>query len=174
MFTNKTSTPDEISRYRFILIFIIVIIIVAIINRDFRINYQQIKWKSLMVYTAIIVGLFILLMKWHAGAIANIEAQEDLTEEEKQVQIRKLDNVWSLSHFTFYVGLGILMPNNWTLILTLQICWELFEDFLGYRLGKKQYIETDGKKMFDIVCNSSGYLIGNIVSNRLNVKRKRS
>jgi hypothetical protein len=124
------------------------------------------------VYVAIVVVAFALLMKWHANRISKIQTNKNLNLKDKTSKILRLDNVWSLAHFSFYVGLGILMPNNWTLILTLQVCWELFEDFLGYRLGKKQYIETDGKKMFDIICNSSGYLIGNIVSNRLNVKRK--
>jgi hypothetical protein len=145
MFTNDTSTPNEISRYRFVLILIIVIIVAG----------------------------FALLMRWQTTAIAKIQANVELTTEEKMIEIRRLDNVWSLAHFGFYVGLGILMPNNWTLILTLQITWELFEDFPGYRLGKKQYIETDGKKMFDIVCNSTGYLLGNTISKRFNVIRRR-
>ncbi len=111
----------------------------------------------------VILGLLALMMKWHASAIEKIENDDKLNGEEQKQAIRRLDHVWTVCHFLFYFGLGLLMPKNWGLILVLQVTWELFEDFMGYTLKRKQYIETDGKKISDIIVNSTGYWLGSLV-----------
>jgi hypothetical protein len=78
---------------------------------------------------------------------------------------KKMDGTWDLFHFCFYFGLAYFVPNNWPLILALHVCWELFEDFLGYGCGMPTFIETDGKKVIDMFANSAGYLLGNAVFN---------
>ena len=168
MFTNTTSKPNDPLRYRFILVFIIIVILIAIISGKsevFKVHPQQIKVKALVIYLAVIIIGFGLLMKWQARRIVEIQSDKSLTAAEQQRAILKLDNVWSVSHVLFYVGLGIVMPNNWTIILVFQVVWELFEDFLGYRMGLTQYIETDGKKISDIICNNAGYFLGNVIAN---------
>ena len=163
MFTHTISKPNEVSRYRYLAILIVVIIVISLISggpKCFKVRRHHIRLRLLIIYTAIIIGLLLLMMKWHVSAVEKIEADVDLSDEEKQQAVRRLDHVWSVAHFLFYFGLGIVMPKNWGLIIILQVSWELFEDFMGYKLKKKQYIETDGKKIFDILCNSTGYLLG--------------
>lgn len=176
MFTDTISKPDEVSRYRYLAILIIVIIVIALINggpAGFKINHKQIHLRLLMVYVAVIIGLLLLMMKWHVNTVEKIQSDESLSDEEKTKEIRRLDHFWTLAHFLFYFGLGIVMPNNWGLIIVLQVTWELFEDFMGYKLKQKQFIETDGKKISDIIVNSSGYFVGQITASRLmNVSRK--
>lgn len=169
MFTHTISKPNEVSRYRYLAILIIVIIVIAAMNGGpscFKVRRHHIRLQLLIIYTAIIIGLLLLMMKWHVKAIEKIENDHELSEEEKKQAVRRLDHWWTVAHFLFYFGLGIVMPNNWGLVIVLQVSWELFEDFMGYKLKRKQYIETDGKKMSDIIVNSSGYFFGQVVANR--------
>lgn len=169
MFTHTISKPDEVTRYRYLAILIVVIIVIALMHGGpncFKVRRHHIRLRLLIIYTTIIIGLLLLMMKWHVSAVEKIEADADLSDEEKQQVVRRLDHVWTVCHFLFYFGLGIVMPKNWGLIIVLQVVWELFEDFIGYKLKRKHYIETDGKKISDIIVNSAGYLIGQWVATR--------
>ena len=169
MIPRRTSKPTELLRYRYLVILIVVMIIISLTNggvAGFKVNGHHIRFRLLIIYTVVIIGLLLLMMEWHVRTIEKIESNSQLTDDEKREAIHRLNHVWSVAHFLFYLGLGILMPKNWGLILILQVAWELFEDFLGYNLKKTQYIETDGKKMSDIVVNSLGYFIGSQIVRR--------
>jgi len=148
LFTEKISEPGEPKRYRYFLILIIVIIVLVLIEGKHVLDFKpgKINVKGLIIYIVVIIVLFELIMKWY-----------NQLDEDKQ---NKATSLWSVLHFCFYFGLAYFIPNNWVVLIPFMVSWELFEDFMGYRMEKRSYIETDGKKMFDIVCNSTGYWIG--------------
>ena len=169
MFTRTISEPNEVSRYRYLGILIIVIIVIAVMNGGpncFKVSRREIRLINLIIYVAVIIGLFVLMMKWHVAAVEKIDNDSELSDEQQKEAVYRLNHAWSVAHFCFYLGLGIVMPKNWGLIILLQVSWELFEDFMGYKLKKSQYIETDGKKISDIIVNSLGYAIGSKFTSR--------
>lgn len=148
MFTEKISEPGDPPRYRYFLVLIIVIIVLVLIEGKHLLDFrpEQINVKGLIIYIVVVIALFAAIMKWY----------NQLSEEKQD----GAENLWSFLHFCFYFGLAYFIPNNWIILIPFMVSWELFEDFMGFRMGKKTYIEKDGKKMFDIVCNSAGYWIG--------------
>ena len=141
---GEISYPDELGRYKYILELLIIIIVIYIIwPKALQPHLEQIRWKALIVYMVIIFILFQVMMN------------KNLT-----------DNQWSTCHAIFYFGLSYCVPNNLSLIVCIEILWELFEDYQGFSRNKPTYIETDRKKMVDIAANTSGYLLGNFVFNR--------
>lgn len=150
MFTDKVSKPEELTRYRYIAVLVTIIVIIVLIQGKsvFTVNIPKIKLKGLLVYLGVIVALFIMYNKYYNN-------QNEATQKD-------LNNAWSFFHACFYFGLAYFVPNNWPLVVIFMVGWELFEDHMGYNVGRKEFIETDGKKMFDMICNSSGYLLGSI------------
>ena len=82
---------------------------------------------------------------------------------------------WSVSHFFWYMALGYIFPETFILTTCIGIIWELFEYYYGKKrpgwlsgYGDCQGLESDKEgygnwwygKWSDIVCNTSGFLIG--------------
>lgn len=146
--TSTKSKPGVLARYQYIIVLITILVIVMIVEKRniLTVNLKGINWKGLISYFAVIViGYF---------------AFTALYKRVDDVYKPNLDNLWDFFHFTFYFGLGYFFPNNWLIVAIFMVCWELIEDYVGYNLGKTFYIETNGKKMFDMVCNSLGYWLG--------------
>jgi len=111
-------------------------------------SFENINIKGLIVYFIIVGVIFVVCMN-------------------RQTTKQKLsDNIWDIGHFLFYFGLAYFIPNNYLLVSTFMVAWELFEDFMGFNVGKKAWIETDGKKMTDMIANSGGYYLGNLFFGR--------
>lgn len=161
MFTDKTSEPGESRRYRFFLILIIVIIVLILIEggEAFRFKPERINTVGLVAYIVVVLVLFQLIMKWY----------NKLSKEKQD----GLENFWSFLHFCFYFGLAYFIPDNWIVIIPLMVTWEFYEDFMGFEYDKETFIEDDGKKMFDIVCNSAGYWIGSKFFSELKSRGRR-
>ena len=160
---NKTITlPDNILRYRYIAIVILIVIIVIIINQyslhskrgNIILNLDQINVRGLIVYLIFVVALFNIFMSF------------------QNTKNRLTDAKWDILHFIFYFFLAYFVPNNWGIILVLEVVWEVFEDIMGFGLKKLDYIETDKKKIIDIIANSTGYLLGNIFFSISKVRKK--
>jgi len=161
MFTNKTSGQGDPLRYRYIVLLICIIVLILILDRRTKLlSLQDINVKGLIVYLIVVVIIFAVCMM-------------------RQTTKYKLsDNLWDVGHFLFYFGLAYFAPNNYLLVSILMVIWELFEDFMGFNVGKKAWIETDGKKMMDMIANSGGYYLGNLFFGRdrthTNFKRRLS
>lgn len=151
---REVSVPGQTKRYRYLVVLVIVIILLFMLHgrRVFKFNLNQIKWKGLIIY--IVISL-ILLMIFNAYC-----------EKKTVIEQEDLDKNWSFLHACFYFGLAYFIPNNWPIILTLMVLWEVIEDFIGFRLRKKSFVEVDKKKMQDIACNSLGYYLGNLAFRR--------
>jgi hypothetical protein len=81
---------------------------------------------------------------------------------------------WSASHFIWYMLLGYLFPKTFILSTTVGIVWELFEHYYGKErpgwlggYGDCKDLASDKEtdnwwygKRSDIMCNTSGFLIG--------------
>lgn len=141
---GRISYPDELRRYKYIVELLIIIIVLYILwPRLFQPHLNQIRWKALIVYGVIIFILFQFFMNRNLS-----------------------DNQWSFLHFLFYTGLAYCVPNNLSLVVCIEVLWELFEDYQGFTRKKSSYVETNKKKMVDIAANTTGYLLGNFIFNR--------
>lgn len=158
VFTERTSKPTDLARYRYIVILIVIIIIIYLLKGKSKwlLNLNQINVKGLITYLIVVAIIYTALMKYYTSATSSNSSNK-----------KKLDMLWSIAHGFFYIGLGYFMPNNWGIIAVFQVCWELFEDFQGYGLHKTSYVETDGKKIMDIICNNTGYYLGNLLRRQI-------
>ena len=136
---GDVTCPSKLKRYRFVVVLLIIVLTLYIVKPTIlRPHLSDIRFGSLIIYLVLILVGFRWLMN------------KDLS-----------DNQWSMLHFGFYLGLAYSVPNNWFMILIIQVLWEGFEDYQGFDNAKPIYVETDRKKMIDMIANSSGYLIGN-------------
>ena len=160
MFFDTISKPGEPTRYRYVVVLITILVLLVIFQGPgvLSINIPVIKWKGLLLYLTVIVILFIWYDNYGKKQTKSI--QEDL------------DKAWSFFHACFYFGLAYFIPNNWPLLMTFMVCWELFEDHMGFTVGQTYFIETDGKKIQDILCNCTGYFLGSLAFNQRWQKRK--
>ena len=141
---TQVSDPATYDRYKFAVILIIILVIIYVMNpENLRPQLDRINVKGLIAYLIIIAILFAVCMK-----------------------IKMSDNWWDVAHFLFYFGLAKFVPHNWVIVATVMVAWEIFEDFRGFNQDKPEYIETDRKKMVDMLANSSGYYLGNILWHR--------
>ena len=160
---NRTITPPQnIFRYKYIGVIILIVIVIILVNQN-RIklgrknnilNLDQIKVKGLIAYLILVIILFSVLMSF------------------QKTKNRLTDLHWDILHFIFYFFLAYFVPNNWGIILVLEVVWEMFEDTMGFVLKKYDYVETDRKKIIDILANSTGYLLGNAFFTIPSVKSK--
>lgn len=81
---------------------------------------------------------------------------------------------WSATHFCFFFVLGYFFPNTFIFSMAVGISWELFEHYYGKErpgwlggYGDCDDLATDRTegnwwygKWTDIVCNSTGFLLG--------------
>ena len=159
MFDTKISQQGELLRYRYVFVLICLIVLILVLDQKSKLgNLQDINVRGLIAYLVIVVVIFSVFMM-------------------RQTTKQKLsDNSWDIGHFLFYFGLAYFVPNNFLLVAILMVAWELFEDFMGFNAGKKAWIETDGKKMTDMIANTSGYYLGNLFfgrdSNHTDFKRR--
>tara|TARA_B100000902_G_C27205533_1_gene861418 strand:+ start:68 stop:493 length:426 start_codon:yes stop_codon:yes gene_type:complete len=85
---------------------------------------------------------------------------------------------WSATHFFWYMVLGYVFPETFILSTCIGIAWELFEHYYGKNrpgwlggYGDCQGLESDKEedgnwwygKWSDIVCNTSGFIIGQYI-----------
>jgi len=141
---NAVSHPSNPLRYRYFVVLVIIIIVVLLTDKRARhLHLEQIDFKGLVAYLILVIILFCVAMRFE-GRDHGLSS-----------------NQWDLLHFTFYFFLAFFMPDNWPIVFTLQVAWELFEDYMGYDRCDPRYIETDQKKMFDILANNAGYFVGN-------------
>lgn len=138
---GEITRPGHLKRYQFIIEMLIILLVVYIVRpKALGPNLKGIKWVWLIVAIVLAVILFQWLMK------------KNLT-----------DNQWDIMHFSTYVVLGLLVPNNYLLVGTFMICWEFYEDHQGFDNKNIQYIEFNRKKMTDIAANTLGYTLGNVI-----------
>jgi len=141
---GQISLPTDWHRYKFVIELLIILLVLYILNpHTLTPHLRAIKWKGLLVYVVVIIALFAVFMKFDIP-----------------------DNGWDVLHFSFYLGLAYFVPKNWVIISILMVSWELYEDHQGFDNDKPKYIETNKKKMVDMVANSLGYYIGNVIFNR--------
>ena len=159
---KEISVPPKTLRFGYVGLVILIVITVIIINQyyvragksNILFNLDQIKFKGLIIYLVVIIILFCICMSL-------------------QNSTSRLSNwTWDLLHFTFYFFLAYFIPNNWLIVLTLSVCWELFEDTMGFVYKRYGFIETDRKKLVDILSNCTGYMLGSIVFSHPKVKGK--
>jgi len=160
---DKTITPPQhILRYRYVGIVILIVIVVILVNQyriklgrsNIILNLDQINLIGLIAYLIFVIALFYILMSF------------------QNTKNRLSDNWWDTLHFCFYFFLAYFIPNNWGIILVLEVVWEMFEDTMGFVFKKCNYIETDQKKVKDILANSTGYLLGNLFFSIPKVRQK--
>lgn len=158
----NTHTPMSILRYKYVAVLTIIVILVILWNtyqtrntgKNVLFNPEDIDFPGLILYLVVVIIIFCILMKFQ-GTENGIS-----------------DNMWDGLHFLFYFFLAFFIPNNWIFIITLQVAWELFEDFMWYRYGKLSFIESDSKKVVDILANSTGYFLGNLVFSNMKLRNK--
>ena len=139
--------PDDPRRYKYVVELLIIILVIYLLKpKALRPHLDRIKWKGLLIYIVVVIVLFNVLMK-----------------------IGLTNNQWDIAHFCAYFGISYFVPDCIAVIAVLEVCWELFEDYQGFDKKKPVYVETDVKKMVDIVANTSGYFIGNLIFNHRNM-----
>jgi hypothetical protein len=101
---------------------------------------------------------------------------------EKRPPISSTFDKSHISHFLFYVVIGIIYPNQYLLAFMLSIVWELFEILIVtndtlYNLTSKYWIipevywnETLANKGIDIICNMTGYALGSMINKNYKIK----
>jgi hypothetical protein len=159
---KEISSPSNCFRYGYIGLVILIVIVVIVINRYYTVagkgnilfNLNQINVKGLIIYIIVVIILFCICMSFQSS------------------NNRLANTTWDILHFLFYFFLAYFIPNNWLIILVLGACWELFEDTMGFVYKRYGFVETDRKKLVDILSNCSGYLLGSIFFNHPKVKSK--
>ena len=72
-------------------------------------------------------------------------------------------DIFHVSHFLFWMLIGLHIPNKFILILIISICWETFEHFLFKYDNSCDDIFCG--RVEDIFLNISGYFIGSCLIN---------
>jgi hypothetical protein len=149
MFDTTISKQNELRRYQYVVVLICIIVLILILDKKTKLtSLEDINVKGLIAYFIVVAVVFSVCMM-------------------RQTTKQKLsDNTWDIGHFLFYFGLAYFIPNNYLLVSTLMVAWELFEDFMSYNVGKKAWLETNGKKMTDMMANTGGYYLGNLFFGR--------
>jgi len=74
---------------------------------------------------------------------------------------------WHLLHIVLYILIGLLYPNDYTLILFISIIWELYEHFMfKYLIKKSNCNEFSCLRIEDVFLNLFGYFIGSSLSSK--------
>lgn len=80
---------------------------------------------------------------------------------------------WHLLHVVLYILIGLLYPNDYTLILIISIIWELYEHFMfKYLIKKSNCNEFSCLRIEDVFLNLLGYFIGSSLSFQLDEEKK--
>ena len=84
-------------------------------------------------------------------------------------------DILSLNHFLIYFSFGLFFKNQYKLIILLSILWEIFEYIISHIdytrnflikywfVPEKYWNEPLYNKLYDILINMLGYIIGNIM-----------
>jgi len=92
-----------------------------------------------------------------------------------KIGISKSIDILSLSHFLFWLFIGLLLPNKYILVIIVSILWEIFEFCLVYFnplyifvkkywfVPEKYWNETLTNKILDIIVNLCGYTLGGYI-----------
>lgn len=84
-----------------------------------------------------------------------------------------------VSHFVIHFVIGLVLPDHWVLILTLDVLWEGLQAIIvqvprlrtfteqHWPIPIRYWNEGVPNKMIDLVCNVLGYAAGGAVHHRL-------
>ena len=77
---------------------------------------------------------------------------------------------WHLLHVVLYILIGLLYPNDYTLILIISVIWELYEHFMfKYLIKKSNCNEFSCLRIEDVFLNLLGYFIGSSLDKAKNL-----
>lgn len=150
------------NKYNYIIILYILLIIYIYINKIRSLKLALLI--ILIVIISIIIGWIIEYYKLY-NRNTNKECLfllNDNKQKESGLIFGSCIDYWHILHLLLYIIIGLLIPYNYYIIISISILWEIFEHYVFKYITKKCNDILCGR-IEDILLNITGYIIGNIL-----------
>lgn len=150
-----------------LLLFLLILLIVF----TFLFKIQSYKFAYLLL---LFIG-FCITVKWFDNNNI-INSNECLIGKVKKINglfFNSCVDYWHLLHIVLYILIGLLYPNDYSLILIISIIWELYEHFMfKYLIKKSKCNEFSCLRIEDVFLNLFGYFIGSSLAIEITEENK--